>query len=172
MSESNSKKQKNASLMLKVHIDVWKFYLPKLLDPRDLSRLSACCKRLRCLGESVHPNYKKSKNDALFRACKEGHRKLAEWLIDKKGANYFKWALRGACKGGHRELAQWLIDEKGANHFNFALYNACKGGHRKLAEWLINEKGANNLKWALRGACKGGHQELAEWLIFCSLWCV
>ena len=77
--------------MLTVHIDVWKFYLLKLLDPRDLSRLSACCKRLRCLGESVHPNYKKSKNDALFQACREEHRERAEWLINEKGANDFNW---------------------------------------------------------------------------------
>jgi hypothetical protein len=42
--------------------------------------------------------------------------------------------------GGHRELAEWLIDEKGANYFNTALQGACKGGHRELAEWLKIKK--------------------------------
>ena len=150
--------------MLRVPIDVWKFYLPNLLNPCDLSRLSACCKRLRCLSESVHPNYKISKNKALYQACFEGRQSLAEWFIVKKGADTFNKALQGACEGGHRELAEWLIDEKGANDFNTALQGACKGGHRELAEWLIDEKGANYFNRALRGACHGGHRELAEWL--------
>ena len=122
--------------MLTVHIDVWKFYFPNLLNPCDLSKLSACCQKLRCLSKSVHPNYKKSKNMALYQACYEGHRELAEWLIDEKGANYFNWDLSGACERGHRELAEWLIDENGANDFEWALSGACKGGHRELAEWL------------------------------------
>ena len=159
-----SKKMLVMLTMLTVHIDVWKFYFPSLLDPRDLSRLSACCQKLRCLSKSVHPNYKKSKNMALYQACYEGHRELSEWLIDEKGANDFDRALRGACEGGHRELAEWLINEKGANHFNWALYGACKGGHRELAEWLIDEKGANDFNAGLYGACEGGHRELADWL--------
>ena len=141
--------------MLTVHIDVWKFYFPSILDPRDLSRLSACCQKLRCLSKSVHPNYRKSKNWALYQACYEGHRELAEWLIDEKGANDFNAGLQGACEGGHRELAEWLIDEKGANDFNWGLYGACIGGHRKLAEWLIDEKGANDFNAGVYGACYG-----------------
>ena len=39
-----------------------------LVNPRDLSRLSACCQKLRCLSKSVHPNYRKSL--ALYQACK------------------------------------------------------------------------------------------------------
>ena len=150
--------------MLTVHIDVWKFYFPGLLDPRDLSRLSACCQKLRCLSKSVHPNYRKSKNMALFLACYEGHRELAEWLIDEKGANDINLALQSACYGGHRELAEWFIDEKGANDFNSGLYGACREGHRELAEWLIDEKGASDFNLGLYGACIGGHRELAEWL--------
>ena len=150
--------------MLTVHIDVWKFYFPSLLDPRDLSRLSACCQKLRCLSKSVHPNYRKSKIWALYQACKEGHRELAEWLIDEKGANDFNRALQSACHGEHRKQAEWLIDEKGANDFNEALYGACHGGHRGLAEWLIDEKGANDFNRAFAGARQGGHRELAEWL--------
>ena len=90
--------------MLTVHIDVWKFYFPSLLNPRDLSRLSACCQKLRCLSKSVHPNYKHSKNLALHQACYEGHLKLAEWVIDEKGANDFNQALYYV----HPELAEWL----------------------------------------------------------------
>ena len=150
--------------MLTVHIDVWKFYFPNLLNPCDLSKLSACCQKLRCLSKSVHPNYRISKFWALHQACYEGHRELAEWLIDEKGADHFNRALRGACYEGHRELAEWLINKKGANDFNSGLYGACRGGHRELAEWLIDENGANDFEWALYGARMGGHRELAEWL--------
>jgi len=57
--------------------------------------------------------YQNELNEGLFRACRGGHRDLAELMI-KKGATDLNWGLEGACEGGHRELAEWMI-EKGAD---------------------------------------------------------
>ena len=43
-----------------------------------------------------------------------GHRELAEWLIDVKGATDIEWGLEGAFVGGHRELAEWLKTKQNA----------------------------------------------------------
>ena len=38
--------------------------------------------------------------------------------------------------GGHRALAEWLIDVKGATNIDGALPFARHGGHQELVEWL------------------------------------
>jgi hypothetical protein len=152
--------------MLTVPLDLWEFYLQRYLEPHNLSRVSGVCKMFHTsFATLIHTDYRsQDPNDALYRACLEGHRELAEWLIVKKGATNFYWALHCACLEGHRDLAEWLIDVKGATAFNGALYGACQGGRRELAEWLIDVKGATNLDGALRGACFGGHSDLEVWL--------
>ena len=129
--------------MLKVPIDLLQHYFVQYLDPRDFARLSGVSKRFRCFQDLVHDDYKKDADTALYQACKEGHRVLAEWLIDVQGATDINAALVCACKGGHRALAEWLIDVKGATYINDALGYACYAGHRGYA-------------------CYAGHRELAE----------
>jgi hypothetical protein len=124
--------------MLTVPLDLWKIYFQQHLELRDLSRVSGVCKTFHTsFATLIHTDYRsENRNDALKRACFEGHRELAEWLIDVKGATNFNWALNGACEGGHRDLAEWLIDVKGATDFNNALGYAREGGHRDLEVWL------------------------------------
>ena len=80
--------------MLQVPLDVVKTHIVlHQLDPRDIAHLSGVCKRFSCLQALVHPDYKKDVNIALYRACNEGHRALAKWLIDVKGATNINWTL-------------------------------------------------------------------------------
>jgi hypothetical protein len=118
--------------------------------------------RLRFLYLATH-NGVTNFDEALFEACRGGHRNVAEWIMSK-GANFFwNWALCGACEGGHRELAELMIS-KGADGFHLGLAAACACGHRELAELMI-AKGAKNFNRGLRGACGDGHRELVELMI-------
>ena len=78
-------------------------------------------------------------NWGLFKACKHGHKDLAELMIEK-GANGLNWGLQGACEGGHKALALYMI-QKGADDWNYGLYGACHGGSKELALYMI-QKGA------------------------------
>jgi len=140
--------------------------LSQYLDPRDRSNLASTNNHFRAIFSKMVPAvYRKGNfNDSLYNACKGGHKELAQWLIDTKGATDFDWALSGACFGGHKELVQWLIDTKGATNFDWALRGACWGGHKELAQWLIDAKGATDFYRALHDARLGGHKELVQWL--------
>ena len=54
----------------------------------------------------------------LYKACCIHSPTLIRLAI-AKGAKIWNWALRGACEGGHRELAEWLIDDKGATNCTY-----------------------------------------------------
>jgi ankyrin repeat protein len=50
----------------------------------------------------------------LFYACRGGHKKIVELMIEN-GAYYWNEGLEGACKGGHQKLVEFMI-KKGADH--------------------------------------------------------
>lgn len=155
--------------MQSVPLDIWKSFLPRWLDPRDLTNLSAVCKEFRVFQGFVHRDYFGNPNAALYRACLEGYRSLAEWEIDVKGADCYNRGLYGACFSGHQDIAEWIVDEKGANDFHLSLYGACFSGHQDLAKWimdLVDDKGANSseIGWGLAGAYQGERKDLVEWL--------
>lgn len=153
--------------MQTIPFDVLKKYLPKYLDPRDLSRLNATCQKFRVFKDFVDPNYtsKPTSNQAcpFYQACFEGHQDLVGWMIDVLRIDVHG-GLRSACLGGHQDFVKWLMNVKGATCVFNGIEGACFGGHQDLAEWLIDVKKAD-VNDALRSACSGGHQDLAEWLI-------
>lgn len=145
-----------------IPLDVLKLYLVGHLDPRDLIRLSAICKRFAIFRFFVHEDYLCGDYDkALTQACWKGHRALAEWLINVKGATKLSWPVRRACEAGYWDLAEWLIKVKGAN-CNDALYGASIGGHHTIVRSLVPI--STDYESAFIFACYGGHLGLAKWL--------
>ena len=61
---------------------------------------------------------KVSGDQILYKACCIHSPTLFRLAIGK-GANNWNSALCGACEGGHRELAEWLIDDKGATNCTY-----------------------------------------------------
>lgn len=137
--------------MESVPLDVWKKYFPLHLDPRDIARVSAICRRFSCFQQFIHKNYKMNVNKAFIQACCEGRLELARWLIDTKGAtldNEKHWLIKAlccACKHGHLRLVQWLIDVKGVDEIEFALFYAI--GHQSIVNWLHQREMQNNIRW-------------------------
>jgi ankyrin repeat protein len=61
-------------------------------------------------------------NEGLWRACRGGHREIAELMIEKGGDLYL--GLHGACLDGRRDMVEWMI-QKGANPQNCTLSKHC-----------------------------------------------
>lgn len=98
----------------------------------------------------------------LYRACKGGHRDIAELMIARGSCN-FNAGLNVACKRGHIDIADLMI-AKGATDLNKGLYFGCQGGHTNIIDLMI-AKGADDWNSGLYGACEGGHYDIAELVI-------
>ena len=127
--------------MLSVPMDVWVKYLPRKLDPKDLSNLSCVCKRFHeKFYHFISPNYRESTYSAFQESCYDGYIDLAEFLVLKCANEIgpddmvsvklgFSSALAVACINEDLDMARWLI----VNHIDpyFALeYD------QKLYDWL------------------------------------
>jgi hypothetical protein len=121
-------------------------------------------------------------NEALRRACVNGHLATAQWLTERfqltaedARANNNQ-ALREACINGHLATAQWLTErfqltaEDARANNNYALRWACRCEHLAVAQWLTErfqltaEDAQTNNNEALRWACMNGHLAVAQWL--------
>ncbi|VDI55515.1 Hypothetical predicted protein [Mytilus galloprovincialis] len=112
----------------------------------------------------------------LTAACREGHLRTVEILLDK-GANINQTNKNGetpiytACFGGHYSLVKLLIgkhaDINKRNKYNRTpLYVSCLSGHERIAHFLIDE-GANvhQSSDSLIVAIHGGHDKIVKKLI-------
>ncbi len=108
-------------------------------------------------------------NEGLFGACKGGHIKIVELMMEK-GVTSFDKGLSAACKGGYTEIVK-LIIENGAKDLdlNDALYSACYSGNETLVN-IITQHSVDNkinidMNNGLCGACAGGHKNIALLMI-------
>ena len=106
-------------------------------------------------------------NVAMTWAALGGHLNIVQYLIDKKGANDFNWALEDAAARGHLDIVQLMI-EKGASKFNNAMINAAEGGYLDIVKYLI-EKAREKNQWldfdyAMRLAAFRGHLKIVDYL--------
>jgi ankyrin repeat protein len=117
---------------------------------------------------------------ALMLACENGHRDVAELLLDR-GADVGQarqdggTALMSACQNGNGDVVELLLD-RGADvgqakqNGVTALLIACRKGHRGVAELLL-DRGADVGQadevggTALTYACRKGHRGVAELLL-------
>ncbi|CAG2202996.1 unnamed protein product [Mytilus edulis] len=148
-------------------------------------KIAATCRLDIYSGENFHFQrcrfqYQHCGQNTLTAACKGGHEKLVQLLIEK-GCNmnqvggWGRTPLTAACAGGHEKTVQLLI-EKGCNMNQVdglrqtPLTAACEGGHEKIVQLFI-EKGCNMNQvdgWGrtpLTAACREGHEKTVQLLI-------
>ncbi|XP_076083206.1 uncharacterized protein LOC143054171 [Mytilus galloprovincialis] len=112
----------------------------------------------------------------LTAACREGHLRIVEILLDK-GSNINQTNKNGetpfytACFGGHYSLAKLLIEKnadinKRNKYHRKPLYVCCLSGHESIVQLLI-DKGANvnESSDSLIVAVHGSHDKIVEKLI-------
>ena len=128
--------------------------------------------------EKIKIKPKKTCDDVFGEACKNGHLKVAQWLLEIKPdiniSAYEEYAFRGACKNGHLEIAQWLLKIKPEMNFTNTIFfehtfrEACSKGHIEIAKLLLKIKPDINISSgnenAFCWACHYGHLETAQWL--------
>lgn len=72
-------------------------------------------------------------------------------------------ALHQACKGGHRKLVDWLI-EHGDHDWDSGLMGACESGDISLIQ-LMMERGATNICAGFDVVCDRGHVEASKYFL-------
>ncbi|KAJ3047634.1 hypothetical protein HK097_011356 [Rhizophlyctis rosea] len=114
-------------------------------------------------------------DEALARACHNGHIKVVQYLISKGAdvnVNDYQ-PLKNACEEGHKEVVRLLLDD-GANIISVdtaqqekIAYKAGKGGSVDIVQIFL-EKGINAsllISWCLPSAAEWGHMEVVRFCL-------
>jgi len=121
----------------------------------------------------------------LWRACREGDLKAAQWVSDEfqltadDARAYDNRALRDACRHSHLAVAAWLVErfemwtfEDGRVRENEMLVSACARGDRATFDWLVDtyQLSADDARArgnaALSGACAAGSVDVVEAMLW------
>lgn len=103
-------------------------------------------------------------NSGLYGACKNGHVKLAIFLIDQ-GADDFSCGLSISCLNGQLETAMLMMQYVDlTSKLNKYFISACEGGNSQIVEIFL-QKGDDNISGGLELACLRGNLEVAEMLV-------
>ena len=123
-------------------------------------------------GDKVHFWTPPHCEEVLYSVCRGNDYTLLD-IMTINGAKDWDAGLGGACRGGHIKMAELMI-EKGVTvtGFDHGMIQACKSGHMHMFKFLIAEATKNNHQFSIEdvnislcNACEFGHKDLVLLLI-------
>lgn len=108
----------------------------------------------------------------MYEAGKIGSEVMVLELI-KRGNTSLHSALRGACKRGHYRLAQMILNDlrRYCPYFDderAPMHEACQSGDLKMVNLIVSrypEVYKSNLKSGFLGACRGGNRDVVDFML-------
>ena len=122
------------------HLEIVQVIVEKYTPSRDDVKVAWECACSQCSWDVIF--YLKEKfdishqsNRGLYEACRGGHQKLVNWLIENGESDWYS-GLRGACESGSVSLIQFMI-ERGATNIREGFEITCQTEHEEACKYLF-----------------------------------